>query len=234
MSHSFNTVVMMLSEYASLEFIIDDSGSMQMDSDTINPVTKRANTRWEEAHQRLKEMVEILAYVPFNQIGVEFLNRKDRISLKRNGMAPRAFLAGAYDQIDAVFAGKPSGTTPALEKLQESFLRGHGVSIARYIFGDGLPNGGQMAIKEIVSIIKNRVDPESNPVTFLSCTNDGKFCIVFISVYVCACVCFVLMCFLFDYRSIILNRNKLITIMLLSLFFSYNYVCRHYVYNEIL
>jgi hypothetical protein len=230
MLHSFNSVVMMLSEYASLEFIVDDSGSMQMDSDTINPKTKRANTRWEEAHQRLKEMVEILAYVPFNQIGVEFLNRKDRISLKRNGMAPPQFLAGAHDQIDAIFARKPSGTTPALEKIQESFLRGQGVNIARYIFGDGLPNGGQVAIKEIVSLIKNRVDPAMNPVTFLSCTNDGKFCIVFISV--CVCVCFVLMGCPFDHRSIILNRNKLITIMLLSLF-SYNYVCRHYVYNEI-
>ncbi|OEU22046.1 hypothetical protein FRACYDRAFT_267134 [Fragilariopsis cylindrus CCMP1102] len=164
--------LMMLSEYASLEFIVDDSGSMQMDSDTINPKTKRANTRWEEAHQRLKEMVEILAYVPFNQIGVEFLNRKDRISLKRNGMAPPQFLAGAHDQIDAIFARKPSGTTPALEKIQESFLRGQGVNIARYIFGDGLPNGGQVAIKEIVSLIKNRVDPAMNPVTFLSCTND--------------------------------------------------------------
>jgi len=166
--------LMMLSEYASLEFIVDDSGSMQMNSDTINPVTKTFNTRWEEAHQRLKEMVEILAYVPFNQIGVEFLNRKDRISLKRNGMAPRQFLTGAYDQIDAIFARKPSGTTPALEKIQESFLRGQGVNIARYIFGDGLPNGGQRAIKEIVSIIKNRVDPAMNPVTFLSCTNEDE------------------------------------------------------------
>jgi len=129
--------LMMLSEYASLEFIIDDSGSMQMTSDTINPITKRANTRWQEAHQRLKEMVEILAYVPFQQIGIEFLNRKDRISLKRNGMAPQQFLSGANQQIDAQFDRCPAGTTPMLEKLQESFLRGSGVSIARYIFGDG-------------------------------------------------------------------------------------------------
>lgn len=51
---------MMLSEFASLEFIIDDSGSMMCHSDTVDPVTKRANTRWAEAHQRLKEMLEIL------------------------------------------------------------------------------------------------------------------------------------------------------------------------------
>lgn len=166
--------MMMLSEYASLEFIIDDSGSMQMNSDTINPTTRRANTRWEEAHQRLKEMVEILAYVPFNQIGIEFLNRKDRVTLKRNGQSPQDFLQGAIQQIDAQFARGPSGTTPALEKLQESFLRGQGVSIARYFFGDGLPNGGRRAISEIVRIVKNRQDPSMNPVTFISCTNEDE------------------------------------------------------------
>jgi len=166
--------LMMLSEYASLEFIIDDSGSMQMTSDTINPMTRRNNTRWEEAHQRLKEMVEILAYVPFNQIGIEFLNRKDRITLKRNGLAPEAFLAGAVQQIDAQFARGPSGTTPALEKLQESFLRGQGVAISRYFFGDGLPNGGRRAIEEICRIVKNRQEPAQNPVTFISCTNEDE------------------------------------------------------------
>jgi hypothetical protein len=38
----------------------------------------------------------------------------------------------------------------------------------------GLPNGGQRAIKEIVRIIKNRADPEMNPITFLSCTNEDE------------------------------------------------------------
>lgn len=164
----------MLSEFDSLEFIVDDSGSMQINSDTINPLTRRPNTRWEEAHQRLKEMIEILAYVPFQQIGIEFLNRKDRLTLKRNGLDPKSFLADAVGQIDAQFAIGPSGTTPALEKLQESLLRGQGVSIARYFFGDGLPNGGKRAIDEICRIIKNRPEPAMNPITFLSCTNEDE------------------------------------------------------------
>merc|ERR1712174_67094 len=84
------------------------------------------------------------------------------------------FLEGAVQQIDAQFARGPSGTTPALEKLQESFLRGQGVSIARYFFGDGLPNGGRRAIQEIVRIVKNRQDPQSNPLTFISCTNEDE------------------------------------------------------------
>ncbi|GKY92134.1 hypothetical protein MPSEU_000184800 [Mayamaea pseudoterrestris] len=166
--------LMMLSEFQSLEFIIDDSGSMQCLSDTIDKVTRKPNTRWMEAKERLKEMLEILAYVPFNQIGIEFLNRKDRISLTRQGRDPHTFLADAYQQVDAVFARGPMGTTPALEKLQDSFIRGQGASIARYFFGDGTPNGGEMAKREIINILKNRQNPAENPMTFLSCTNEDQ------------------------------------------------------------
>mmetsp|Transcript_12495 Transcript_12495/g.13709 ORF Transcript_12495/g.13709 Transcript_12495/m.13709 type:complete len:440 (+) Transcript_12495:67-1386(+) len=166
--------LLVLSEYASLEFIIDDSGSMRLNSDTINPITKQPNTRWEEAHERLKEMVEILAFVPFNQIGIVFLNRKDHVTLERNGQPPRDFLSTAYAQIDAVFRTGPRGTTPALEKLKESLERGKGACVARYFFGDGLPNGGQHAIKEICHVITNRANPAQNPITFLSCTGEDE------------------------------------------------------------
>jgi len=166
--------LMMLSEYTSLEFIMDDSGSMSLETDTADPKTRRNITRWAEAQMRLKEMIEIVAYVPFNQIGIEFLNRKDRINLKRNGRAPKDFLSDAYSQIDVAFRRGPSGTTPALEKLQESLLRGQGTSIARYFFGDGVPNGGRRAIEEITQLLLRRSDPEANPVTFISCTNDDE------------------------------------------------------------
>lgn len=164
--------LMMLSEYQSLEFIIDDSGSMNMESDTINKATGRPNTRWEEAQARLKEMVEILAYVPFEKADIGFLNRKSRVVLERNGRDPHTFLSDAILQIDTVFSARPSGTTPALEALQDSFIRGQGSSIARYFFGDGVPNGGFQAQQEIVNIVVNRSSPASNPFTFLSCTNE--------------------------------------------------------------
>lgn len=166
--------LMMLSEYESLEFIVDDSGSMQLPTDSNDPATKRPMSRWMEAQIRVKEMIEVIAYVPFEQIGIEFLNRKDRISLKREGRSPVQFIQAAYATVDAVFARGPSGTTPALEKLQESLLRGQGVNIARYFFGDGKPNGGTRAVEEIITILRNRPDPESNPITFLSCTNEDE------------------------------------------------------------
>lgn len=163
-----------LSEFQSLEFIIDDSGSMTIQTDTVDPATRRPITRWAEAKTRLEEMIEVVAYVPFEQIGIEFLNRRDRITLKKEGRTPEAFLNDAYRQIESSFRRGPSGTTPAFEKLNESFLRGKGASIARYFFGDGKPNGGQQAIEKIIQLLLHRSDPEQNPVTFISCTNDDE------------------------------------------------------------
>jgi len=164
--------LMMLSELQSLEFIIDDSGSMQCLTDSVHPITRQPMSRWQEAQILLKEMIEILAYVPFSQIGIEFLNRPNRISLTRQGRPPAAFLQDAYQQVDAAFAQGPAGTTPALEKIQDSLIRGQGASIARWFFGDGTPNGGARAQQEIVNILKHRENPAGNPMTFISCTSE--------------------------------------------------------------
>jgi hypothetical protein len=94
--------------------------------------------------------------------------------LTRQGRDPATFLADAYAQVEANFARGPSGTTPALEKLRDSFQRGQGASIARYFFGDGTPNGGELATREIIKLLKNRQNPAGNPMTFLSCTNEDK------------------------------------------------------------
>jgi hypothetical protein len=165
--------LMMLSEFDYLEFIMDDSGSMTLNSDTMG-ANGRPQTRWQEAQGRLKEMVEILAYVPFQEIQICFLNRKDRTSLKRNGRDPKAFLADAIGQIDRLFSKSPSGGTPAFEKLQESFAMGSGKNVARYFFGDGAPNGGNNAKMEIVKLLCSRPNPAQNPVTFLSVTDEDE------------------------------------------------------------
>jgi len=166
--------LLVLSEFQSLEFIIDDSGSMTLSTDSIDPRTRRPMTRWQEAQIRLKEMIEVLAYVPFQQIGIEFLNRRDRITLKKQGRPPQTFLADANAQIDASFRRGPSGTTPAYEKLQQSMLRGQGHNICRYFFGDGVPNGGKPAIEKIIQLLLHRADPDQNPITFISCTNEDE------------------------------------------------------------
>jgi len=167
--------LMMISEFDALEFIVDDSGSMTLQTDSVDPKNPgRKQTRWQEAQNRLKEMVEVLAYVPFQEIVVIFLNRRDRLSLKRNGRDPKTFLADAFQQIDRLFGQSPSGGTPAYEKLQESMAMGAGKSVSRYFFGDGIPNGGAPAQAAIVKLLMQRPNPEQNPMTFLSCTNEDE------------------------------------------------------------
>lgn len=165
--------LMMLTEYEALEFIVDDSGSMSLTTDALD-ANGRSQTRWQEAEGRLVEMLEILAYVPFNTIAVIFLNRPDVIVLQRNGRAPEAFLSAATVDVRKVFKIGPSGTTPALEKLKQFFDNNVGKNIARYFFGDGIPNGGDHACKEITRMLINRPNPSGTPVTFLSCTNEDS------------------------------------------------------------
>ena len=165
--------LMMLTEFEVLEFMVDDSGSMTLVSDTVN-AQGRAQTRWKEAQARLKAMVEVLAHVPFNQIQVRFLNRHDHVTMTRGGRDPASFLADAWRQIDQVFAKGPSGTTPVLERLRESLQRGSGRNVARYLFCDGMPNGGNPAKAEIVKLLCTRQNPPGNPMTFLSCTNEDN------------------------------------------------------------
>jgi hypothetical protein len=166
--------LMMLSEFEILEFIIDDSGSMGLPSDMLDPRTRQAFTRWQEAQYRLKEMMEVLAHVPFNKAEICFLNRPTRLSFVRNGRTPQALVQDMYTQIDQAFTARPAGTTPAFEKLQTSFAMMMGRNAARYFFGDGIPDGGPAVQQQIIMMLKNRPSPSLNPVTFISCTNEDE------------------------------------------------------------
>jgi hypothetical protein len=166
--------LMMLSEFESLEFIIDDSGSMGLPTDTIDPRTRQPMTRWQEAQSRLKEMMELVAHVPFQKADVRFLNRPTRLSFVRNNRTPQALLQDMYRQIDQAFGPRPSGSTPAFERLQESFALSSGHSVARYFFGDGIPDGGVMIQQQIIAMLKNRPNPSLTPVTFISCSNEDE------------------------------------------------------------
>jgi hypothetical protein len=59
-----------------------------------------------------------------------------------------------------------------LKKLQDSFISGQGKNIACYFFDGGIPNGGAQAEKEITRMLCARQNPEGNPMTFISCTNE--------------------------------------------------------------
>lgn len=159
-----------LRRFDRLEFLIDDSGSMTLDTDVRHPRENRYLRRWEEARDRLKTMMTFLAYIPTPPIVVCFLNRCERIDRARHqSETAEAFAASMYQRIDEIFARGPSGATPFYEKIHQS-LQQPG-KVARYFFGDGEPTGGQAAIQAITQMVVNRRDPANNPITFLSCSN---------------------------------------------------------------
>ncbi|KAJ3394669.1 hypothetical protein HDU92_006657 [Lobulomyces angularis] len=158
-----------LERFDAIDFIIDDSGSMNSKTDTFLP-NGRQMSRWEEAIERMKTFLEILAYVPTQLIQIKFLNRRDIITVSHTaGQHPQFFINETCALLDAVASNLPAGTTPYLKAIKESFDAGRGKKVARYFFGDGQPNAGEQAVIE--KIISQRQNPNDNPVTFLSCTN---------------------------------------------------------------
>ncbi|KAL3900686.1 MAG: hypothetical protein SGCHY_001162 [Lobulomycetales sp.] len=158
-----------LQQFDVLEFIIDDSGSMNNITDSYYP-NGQPMTRWVEAIQRLKNMIEVVSYIPTNYIRISFLNRQTVIQEARGNVPPHVFANKVYAQLDQEASILPRGTTPAFAALQNSLKSGQGRRVSRYFFGDGVPNHGEQP--RIEHLIKNRPFPEQNPITFLSCTNE--------------------------------------------------------------
>jgi hypothetical protein len=154
-----------LSEYK-LHFIVDDSGSMGWDSDVTGP-NNRFLTRWQEAEQRLQQMMHIMAFVPCEGIRVSFLNRPDTLELRHENLTPAQFQQQAYQQLNQAFRRGPSGSTPTLEALGRA-LNSTQAPTAIYLLTDGVPNGGHHAVADLVL---HRPHPSQTPITFLSCTN---------------------------------------------------------------
>jgi hypothetical protein len=164
-----------MENFQHIHVLMDDSGSMGSQTDSIHP-NGQPMTRWEEARDRFKNMIEIMAFVPIPPITVEFLNRPTLIELDRTGKHPHAFISEAWGVIDSLFQQGPSGGTPFYEKIAHSLMnpRFQGKRTIRYFFGDGQPNGGSQAVKAILQLVMNRDRPHDNPITLVSCTNEDS------------------------------------------------------------
>ena len=160
-------------EHFHLEFLMDDSGSMN------TPDATRLNgekaTRWEEAHERLLILMEILAYVPVAGVRIQFLNRPDVIELDHHQHTPASFLMAASDQINRCFAKKASSTTPLVERLESLLQRAEARPgrTAVYLFFDGEPNGGKQGIDKTARLLEQRTAFKI-PFTFVPCTGNEE------------------------------------------------------------
>lgn len=173
-----------------LNFIMDDSGSMGSPTDVvlreIHPETRfnvenRCSRgrmqmhdnlplyRWEEAENRLHIMIDFLQYLPIQNMRISFLNSPQIIQLTHAGKAPQQFAAEAHAAVRAAFTNMANGRTPTMAKLSQAFNTSTGFTM-HYFFTDGEPSDASKA--EVARLIMTRRNPEMNPLTFVTCTND--------------------------------------------------------------
>lgn len=175
-------------EHYKLNFIVDDSGSMRSETDSMmNEATahilrngqrsdpNQPMTRWQEAENRLHVMMDVLAFVPTQDILITFLNAPNIIHLNRAGMTPEAFKAQAHSELIQAFSSiDVKYKTPTRRSLLRSFevAASQTSPTIHYLLTDGVPTDG--TVTEISHLIANRNNPQANPVTLISCTNEDS------------------------------------------------------------
>jgi hypothetical protein len=174
--------LLVLSEYE-INFIIDDSGSMENESDAllnqasvyiqnkVKPNYQIHMTRWQEAEDRLHVMLDILAYIPTQKITISFLNRAQKIELTHSYKTPEEFAAQAHREVSRAFQSPPQGRTPIYQKLQQAFTYSTS-NTCHKLFTDGEPSDA--TIERVTRLILSRPNPKANPLTLISCTNDTQ------------------------------------------------------------
>jgi hypothetical protein len=169
-----------------LNFLVDDSGSMQLASDAPRseatvymPCHGHAGnmTRLEEEENRLHIFMDILAFIPTKGIQFYFMNTHREIKIDQHGKSPDAFKQEAHSAIRDAFAHLTMGATPTYRLLTKSFKDAEEHSsdpTAHYLLTDGCPS--DRSADEVGKLIKKRHHPERNPMTLLSCTNVDSEC----------------------------------------------------------
>ncbi|HSW70740.1 MAG TPA: hypothetical protein VLH77_02030, partial [Gammaproteobacteria bacterium] len=132
-------------------------------------------TRWEEAHNRIHILLDILAYTPCLGIKISFLNNKDTITLSHENQTPESFLKNAHEQVQALFEDvhdnprkrlKPR--TPLYPALEAALRDADATIVCPWT--DGEPNAGG-GVNEIRRLFKNR-NAQKFPISLMSCTDD--------------------------------------------------------------
>jgi len=168
-----------------LKFIIDDSGSMNAGTDSMISEAHEAAlrgqtlsrttpmTRWQEAETRLHTMVDILSFIPTKSIEIRFMNASNVINLQRSGKTREDFAKDSHAQIVENFSTiEVKYRTPTLRVLTESFRNAakSREPCMHYLVTDGVPT--DCIVQQVADLIKTRSNPERNPLTLISCTDE--------------------------------------------------------------
>jgi hypothetical protein len=144
---------------------IDDSGSMQ-------------GERWQQAFNRLYELMDILQVVPTGPVTISFLDRRDNVTINRYGKTPAQFYQEVTEWLSNQYRRIPTGGTPIYTNMN-SMLRNARGKTAHFIITDGKPTGYgsyqedvEREIADVKNLILNRRNPDSNPITLMCCSTN--------------------------------------------------------------
>ena len=168
-----------------LKFIVDDSGSMNAPTDSmlceanehvlrgIARSSRKPMTRWQEAETRLHNMMDILAFIPTKSIEITFMNAKNVINLVRAGKSKEMFLQDAHSEIANAFSTiTVKYKTPTLRVLTNAFQAStlSADPVMYYLLTDGVPSDA--SVQKVSELIQFRRNPQANPLTLISCTDE--------------------------------------------------------------
>ena len=146
---------------------IDDSGSM-------GTLCNNGYTRWANLQQRLVELMKLLQVVPTRDVTLSFLDRRDIITIQRQGRTPEQFFLSAQQVINGAFQRPPGGGTPIYANVVQMIQSGRGPT-AHYLFTDGLPSDSRYSpeqeIRMTQDVLLGRPNPQQNPFTIGCCSD---------------------------------------------------------------
>lgn len=169
-----------------LNFIVDDSGSMRAPTDVtaadatpylydIPPPSNTRMTRWQEAENRIHIMIDILSYIPTKMIQIIFLNAPNVIILEHSGKSIDEFRASSHQVVHTTFNSiDVKYKTPTFTVLSRVLNEASHFPdpTMHYLLTDGVPS--DRPVEVVGELITNRLNPERNPITFLSCSNEDS------------------------------------------------------------
>ena len=120
-------------------------------------------------------MLDIIAYVPTQEITIGFLNAKQKIKLSHQGKTIEQFQVDAHAAVVQAFSSiDVKYKTPTHRELSKAFAEAsrHSSPTMHYFMTDGVPS--DQPVEAVASLIQNRAEPHKNPLTLMSCTNEDQ------------------------------------------------------------
>lgn len=101
---------------------------------------------------------------------------KVKLNLTHAGKTPQEFQLEYHSLISETFHRLELSGTPTFQTLRNGFEEAthHSDPTIHYLFTDGVPSDS--TVEQLMELIKNRADPERNPLTLISCTNEDSEC----------------------------------------------------------